>query len=88
VRPYIIYLIIIFIRQNNAITDTDHQINAETPMFLVLQPAIALKAMTKIADMISAVLLPMKCIAPKAFTAKNADAGRISALCSFFLFLP
>ena len=41
VRPYIIYLIIIFIRQNNAITDTDHQINAETPMFLVLQPAIA-----------------------------------------------
>ena len=42
--------------------------------------------MTKIADMISAVLLPMKCIAPKAFTAKNADAGRISALCSFFPF--
>ena len=78
-RPYIIYLIIIFIRQNNAITDTDHQINAETPMFLVLQPAIAPKAMTKIADMISAVLLSMKCIASKAITEKNADARRISA---------
>ena len=88
VRPYIIYLIIIFIRQNNAITDTDHQINAETPMFLVLQPAIAPKAMTKIADMISAVLLPMKCIAPKALQPKTQMQEEYPLYAVFFLFLP